>query len=136
MIDCFINNVLFESNILTFLTTLIAGIFGFIIATIPLTIQLLEIKDNKFVKIINKPENINIKNSIFNSYIGMLKFSFYFIIIILSIELFKFILRDYSILKYIFFIIFIIIGYKFLKKIYLLIWTLKELIDIYLGKEN
>ncbi|MCT7911338.1 hypothetical protein N5912_05830 [Arcobacter lacus] len=136
MIDCFINNVLFESNILTFLITLIAGIFGFIIATIPLTIQLLEIKDNKFIKIINEPENINIKNSIFNCYIDMLKFSFYFIIIILSIELFKFILRDYSILKYIFFIIFIIIGYKFLKKIYLLIWTLKELIDIYLGKKN
>ena len=42
------------NNISIIIITIVAGVFGFIIAAIPLTIQLLEIKENKIIKKINE----------------------------------------------------------------------------------
>jgi MFS family permease len=124
-----ISEKIFTSNISIFLITIIAGLFGFIIASIPLTMQLLEIKGNRNIDKIN--DNTKMKEKIFNSYIGLIKISFYLFTYILCIEFLK-IIPLYSMILILSLIIYIILIFFFLRRLYKLIVLLKNLIDIYI----
>jgi hypothetical protein len=127
-----INYVICDTNnISIMIITVVAGIFGFIIAAIPLTIQLLEIKDNYVIQKIN--ENKFMKKKIFYNYIDTLKSAFYVIVFFLLIEIFKENICQNIFLEIVCFILYILFAYSFLKNLYRLISILKELIFTYMS---
>jgi len=131
------------------LVTLIAGIFGFIIASIPFTIQLLEIKNNENIAILNR--NKVMRRKLFNKYFDVLKSSFWLFVFILILNLLKIAYDNkmYIDLNCIYFKVFLFLmyvslifiytrlAYKFLRELYRLINILYNLIEAYLkGKED
>ena len=122
------------NNISIIIITIVAGVFGFIIAAIPLTIQLLEIKENKIIKKIN--ENKIMKKKIFDNYINTLKSAFFLVIVILLLEIFKNYIQIYIYVEIFIFIFYISLIYKFLNNLYILIGILKELTLTYLDIYN
>lgn len=122
------------NNISIIIITIVAGVFGFIIAAIPLTIQLLEIKENKIIKKIN--ENKIMKKKIFDNYINTLKSAFFLVIVILLLEIFKNYIQIYIYVEIFIFIFYISLIYKFLNNLYILIGILKELALTYLDIYN
>jgi len=123
-----------QNNISIILITIVAGIFGFIIAAIPLTIQLLEIKNNDVIKKIN--ENILMKKKIFDNYINTLKSAFVLVLFILLLEVFKNHMQTYILIEIFIFVFYISIVCKFLNNLYTLIGILKELTLTYLDIKN
>ena len=118
-----------DNNISMFLITIIAGLFGFIIASIPLTIQLLEIKNNDKIDLINS--NSIMKQKIFDRYIKVIKASFYLFLFILFIELIKIIFLLNMLIIFLLFSIYTYFVFNFIRQLYKLINILKELILIY-----
>jgi len=134
-INFFLEKFLFgNSNIDVFLVTLIAGIFGFIIASIPFTIQLLEIKNNENINILNK--NKIMKKKLFDKYFNVLKSSFWLFIFILFLSLIKVIYTKNMYINISLLFIYTILIYKFLRELYRLIRVLYNLVLIYLQKDN
>jgi len=135
-----LEKILLSDSISMYLITIIAGLFGFIIASIPLTIQLLELKGNDNINKINK--NPIMKKKIFERYIKLIKASFYLFIFILYVELLKIItfsetiIIPENIIVLIVFIFYLFFIYKFLCNLYKLINVLKLLISIYLNTEK
>ena len=123
-----------DNNIAMYLITIIAGLFGFIIASIPLTIQLLEIKGNKNIDRIN--DNPIMKRKIFERYIKLIKASFSLFSFILIIELSKVIFLPNIIILILLFIIYVVLIFYFLRQLYKLINILKELIYTYIEQNK
>ncbi len=119
-----------NNNISMYLITLIAGLFGFIIASIPLTIQILEIKNNKNIDRIN--DNPIMKKKIFERYISLIKASFYLFLFILFIELSKIVFLPNILVLILLFIVYGVLIFYFLRQLYKLINILKELIYLYI----
>jgi len=129
----FYKELVFSENIFVALITIIAGLFGFLIALIPLSMQLLEIKENKTIDRINN-NDLNIKSGVFNDYINVIKSSFYLFLYLLLIEFIRLLKLD----NYLFLIlspIYIILILNFIEKILSLMKVLKKLIDIYIGDQ-
>lgn len=118
------------NNISVLIITIVAGIFGFIIAAIPLTIQLLEIKDNDVIKKIN--ENKLMKKKIFDNYINTLKSAFTVIIFLVLLEIFKVNIFQNILIEVFIFVVYIIFVYIFFRSLYKLIGILNELVLTYL----
>jgi len=132
----FLNNILNSKQIATYILTVIAGLFGFIIAAIPLTIQLLEIKNNKNIDKIN--ENKSMKTKIFDDYINVIKFSFFLTVMILIIEASSNlnILNKNNYITIIFNAIYIDLIFMFLLSLHKLIQILKEIVLIYIDNKG
>lgn len=124
-----LSNILF-SDINIFFITLIAGIFGFIIAAIPFTIQLLEIKSNEKIQKIN--ENKIMRKKLFDKYSEILFNAFYLFIFLLLLEIIKQISKKCFLINVFLIFIYIYLAYKFLKNLFKLIIILKNLINLYL----
>lgn len=119
------------NNISIIIITVVAGIFGFIIAAIPLTIQLLEIQNNKVIEKIN--ENKFMKKKIFDNYIDTLKSAFYIIIFLLIVEVFKKNISQNIMIELVAFFLYVFFVFVFFKNLYKLIGILKELVLTYLN---
>ncbi len=135
-IDKIISSILFNnSNIDVFIVTLIAGIFGFIIAAIPFTIQVLEIKNNDNIKLVNK--NKTMKEKLFQKYFDVLKNAFWLFLFLLFLRL-LFILNLKSIfwLNLVLICGFIYLNYLFFRNLYRLIIILQELVKLYLNSKE
>lgn len=118
------------NNISVLIITIVAGIFGFIIAAIPLTIQLFEIKDNDVIKKIN--ENKLMKKKFFDNYINTLKSAFAVIIFLVLLEIFKVNIFQNILIEVFIFVVYIIFVYIFFRSLYKLIGILNELVLTYL----
>jgi hypothetical protein len=118
-----------DNNISIFLITIIAGLFGFIIASIPLTMQLLEIKNHDKIDLINS--NPIMKKKIFDRYIKLIQASFYLFLFILFIELSEIIFLPNGLMIILLFCGYTYFIYNFIRQLYKLINILKELILIY-----
>ena len=124
-----LSNILF-SDINIFFITLIAGIFGFIIAAIPFTIQLLEIKSNEKIQKIN--ENKFMRKKLFDKYFEILFNAFYLFIFLLLLEIIKQIYQKCFLMNVFLIFIYIYLANKFLINLFKLIIILKNLINLYL----
>jgi len=140
---CISKNISFllkNSNINTFIITIIAGIFGFIIASIPITIQIMETKNNENIDRINS--NQIVRKGIFNNYFDVLESAFLLstFLILLNIIYLPFIINILSefniivivVIKLIILISYGLLSYYFFRNLYKLIGILRNLVDIYL----
>jgi hypothetical protein len=126
-----IQSILKNQNISYFLITLIAGLFGFIIAIIPFTIQMLSMETQSlFVKELKKS---NLIKGLFKRLIALLKSMFLLFVYLLGIETF---IGDFEISNeyaYVFiFFIHVYLTYDFLYTLKNIIFNdIESLVNIY-----
>ena len=126
-----IESIIKNQNISYFLITLIAGLFGFIIAIIPFTIQILSIdKDSDFIQELKKS---NLIKSLFKRLIDLLKNMFKLFIYLLFLEV---LVRDTEIMNkylYLFLLIFqVYLSYGFLYVLKnIVFYDIESLVNIY-----
>lgn len=134
-----------NTNNVSLIISLISGLFGFVIAVIPLAIQLLSIKNNKFVETLLMQENIDsLIKPLFNRFIGILKSMFYlfiFLIVLSSLQIIKIKISffdieffDISIKKYLALIIlyiYLVLLFDFLLRLKNIIRDLSSLKNIF-----
>ena len=124
-----------DNNLNVYLITLIAGIFGFIIAAIPFTIQVLEIKNNENIALLNR--NVVMRKKIFDNYFSVLKSSFWLFIIVILLEFFKmYDITKNIIINFVVISFYIFFVYKFLSELYKLVKILRELVLLYLNDKG
>lgn len=138
--------ILKNANNISLIISLLSGLFGFVIALIPLAIQLLSIKNNKFVETLLEKENIDsLIKPLFNRFIGILKsmfILFIFLIVLSSLQTIKIKIScldieffDISVKKYLALILFysyLILLSDFLLRLKNIIRDLNSLKNIFL----
>ena len=132
--DLYLKLFIEQSNIDTYIITLIAGIFGFIIAAIPFTIQVLEVKNNNNIDKINM--NQYMRRKIFDQYFNVLKSAIWLFLFIIFFVLFKQMNLHNCYISCIVVLVYITLFFLFMKNLFRLIKILRELVMLYLNSKE
>jgi len=131
-----IKSILENETISYFLITLIAGLFGFIIAVIPFTIQILSMDTNSIF--IRELKKTNLINQLFNRLTELLRRMFILFIYLLILEIFiSDILPFYKNIEYssvILFVSLIFLTLQFLETLKNIVFNdIQTLVNLYLN---
>lgn len=138
-------SILKNSNIQSFIVSLISGLFGFIIAVVPFAIQMLSNKESDFVKSLLEKNNSDFFiRPLFTRLITTLKAMMLFFVFIVAIAIFQSSLSDFNFLnihlfgipikRYFVLVVFycyLILGYNFLASLRHVIRDLESLINTF-----